>query len=142
MTTIADIQLIEIPKIHDTRGNLSVIESDTIPFEFKRVYYLYDVPSGSERGGHSHNEQQEFLIALSGSFEVVLVDGQNKKTVVLNKPNFGLLIPTGIWRELQNFSSSSVCLVLASDVFDEEDYIRDYDEFVLFKNRVPYSKMG
>jgi len=129
MTTISEIKLIEIPKIQDTRGNLSVIEGNTIPFELKRVYYLYDVPSDSERGGHSHKEQQELLIALSGSFEVVLKDGNSEITVTLNKPNFGLLIPTGIWRELQNFSSGSVCLVLASDVFDEDDYIRDYNEF-------------
>lgn len=136
MTTINDIQLIEIPKIHDTRGNLSVIEGDAIPFPLKRVYYLYDVPSGSERGGHSHIVQQEFLVALSGSFEVVLKDGNSVKTVTLNKPNFGLFIGKGIWRELQNFSSGSVCLVLASDVFEEADYIRDYGEFVLFKNGI------
>jgi dTDP-4-dehydrorhamnose 3,5-epimerase-like enzyme len=136
MTTINDVRLIEVPKIHDTRGNLSVIEGSTTPFEIKRVYYLYDVPSGSERGGHSHIEQQEFLIALSGSFDVILDDGNSKKTVTLNMPNFGLLIPTGIWRELQNFSSGSVCLVLASAVFDEADYIRDFDHFKLFKNRI------
>jgi dTDP-4-dehydrorhamnose 3,5-epimerase-like enzyme len=136
MTTIDDVQLIEVPKIHDTRGNLSVIEGETIPFSLKRVYYLYDVPSGSERGGHSHIEQQEFLIALSGSFDVVLRDGNAEKTVTLNKPNFGLLISTGIWRELQNFSSGSVCLVLASEVFDEADYIRDFDHFKLFKNGI------
>jgi dTDP-4-dehydrorhamnose 3,5-epimerase-like enzyme len=136
MTTIDDVRLIEVPKIHDTRGNLSVIEGSTIPYEIKRVYYLYDVPSGSERGGHSHIEQHEFLIALSGSFDVILDDGNSKKTVTLNKPNFGLLIPPGIWRELQNFSSGSVCLVLASAVFDEADYIRDFDDFKLFKNRI------
>lgn len=135
-TTINDIKIIEIPKIHDTRGNLSVIEGATIPFEIKRVYYLYDVPSGSERGGHSHIEQLELLVALSGSFEVVLKDGLNEKIVTLNKPNLGLLIPTGIWRELQNFSSGSVCLVVASDVFSESDYIRDFQEFKLLKNRV------
>ena len=135
-TTISDIKIIEIPKIQDTRGNLSVIEGAVIPFEIKRVYYLYDVPSGSERGGHSHIEQQEFLIALSGSFEVVLKDGLNEKIITLNKPNFGLLIPKGIWRELQNFSSGSVCLVVASDVFSESDYIRDYEAFKLLKNRV------
>lgn len=129
MTTINDVRLIEIPKIHDTRGNLSVIEGNTIPFLSKRVYYLYDVPGGSERGGHSHKEQQELLIALSGSFEVVLKDGISETTVTLNKPNFGLLIGKGIWRELQNFSSGVVCLVLASGVFDEDDYIRDYNEF-------------
>lgn len=137
MTTINDIQLIEIPKIHDVRGNLSVIEGDTVPFEMKRVYYLYDVPSGSERGGHSHKNLQQFLVACSGSFDVVLKDGNSETTITLNKPNFGLLIPKGIWRELQNFSSGSVCLVLASAVFDEEDYIREYDEFVLFKNGIP-----
>jgi dTDP-4-dehydrorhamnose 3,5-epimerase-like enzyme len=133
MTTIEDVQLNEIPKIHDLRGNLSVIEGDTIPFILKRVYYLYDVPSGSERGGHSHIMQQEFLIALSGSFDVVLKDGHSEKVITLNKPNFGLLIPIGIWRELQNFSSGSVCLVLASDVFDENDYIREFENFILSK---------
>lgn len=121
---------IKIPKIEDQRGNLSVIENNVIPFKFKRVYYLYDVPTGVERGGHSHIEQVEFLIALSGSFDVVLHDGSNQKTVTLNKPFEGLLIPTGIWRELNNFSSGSICLVLASEVFSEEDYIRDFDTFL------------
>jgi len=130
-----DIEIIDIPKITDTRGNLSVIENDVVPFEVKRVYYLYDIPSGAERGGHSHKELFEFLIALSGSFDVVLKDGTEQKKITLNKPNQGLLIKPGIWRELENFSSGSVCLVVASDVFKEEDYIRDYDEFVLFKNR-------
>jgi dTDP-4-dehydrorhamnose 3,5-epimerase-like enzyme len=134
MTNINDAKIIEIPKVHDTRGNLSVIENEVIPFEMKRVYYLYDVPSGSRRGGHSHKDQQEFLVALSGSFDVVLHDGQNQKKVTLNKPNHGLLIPSGLWRELENFSSGSVCLVIASDVFLEADYIRDYKEFLLSKN--------
>lgn len=134
MTKITDIQILTIPKIHDTRGNLSVIEGDVIPFAMKRVYYLYDVPSGAERGGHSHKVQQEFLVALSGSFDVILTDGQSKKTVTLNKPNEGLLIPNGIWRELENFSSGSVCLVIASDVFEEADYIRDYQDFLLSKH--------
>lgn len=134
MTTINDIRLIEIPKICDSRGNLSVIEGDTIPFVSKRVYYLYDVPSGGERGGHAHKEQLELLIAVSGSFDVVLNDGSSEKTITLNKPNIGLLIPIGIWRELENFSSGSVCLVLASDEFDEEDYIRDFDIFKSFKH--------
>ncbi|SHN10336.1 sugar 3,4-ketoisomerase [Flavobacterium xinjiangense] len=134
MTTTTDIRLIEIPKICDSRGNLSVIEGDTIPFVSKRVYYLYDVPSGGERGGHAHKEQLELLIAVSGSFDVVLNDGSIEKIITLNKPNIGLLIPIGIWRELENFSSGSVCLVLASDEFDEEDYIRDYDIFKSFKH--------
>ncbi|MET3026723.1 FdtA/QdtA family cupin domain-containing protein [Flavobacterium sp. UW10123] len=135
MTNISDVQLIEIPKIQDRRGNLSVVEGDTIPFVSKRVYYLYDVPSGSKRGGHAHIEQQELLIALSGSFDVVLKDGKNIKTITLNKPNVGLLIVSGIWRELKNFSSGSVCLVLSSGEFSEEDYIREYKKFRLFKDR-------
>ena len=128
-TTILDIKIIDIPKIKDVRGNLSVIEKDIIPYSIKRVYYLYDVPSDAYRGGHAHKEQVEFLIALSGSFDVILNDGKESKTVTLNKPDKGLLIPVGIWRELENFSSGSVCLVLASDVFDEEDYIRDFEVF-------------
>lgn len=129
------INLINIPTITDPRGNLAVVEKDTIPFQIQRVYYLFDVPSDAYRGGHAHKEQYEFLIALSGSFEVVLDDGVEKEKVLLNKPNKGLLIPTMMWRELENFSSGAVCLVLASDVFDEEDYIRDYDQFKLSKNR-------
>lgn len=134
MNTIEDVLLIEIPKIHDTRGNLSVIEGETVPFDIKRVYYLYDVPSGAERGGHAHKKLKQFLIALSGSFDIVLKDGTNEKVVTLNKPNLGLLIVPGIWREIKNFSSGSVCLVVASNVFNEEDYIRDLDDFNLFKN--------
>ncbi|WP_055098438.1 sugar 3,4-ketoisomerase [Flavobacterium aquidurense] len=135
MTKNTDVQLIEIPKIQDRRGNLSVIEGTIIPFSSKRVYYLYDIPSGSKRGGHAHKKQQEFLIALSGSFDVILKDGKSTQTVILNRPNLGLLIVDGIWRELCNFSSGAVCLVLASDEFDEEDYIREYKNFKLFKNR-------
>lgn len=135
MTNISDIQLIKIPKIQDRRGNLSVVEGNTIPFVSKRVYYLYDVPSGSKRGGHAHIEQQELLIALSGSFDVVLKDGKSTKIITLNKPNVGLLIVSGIWRELKNFSSGSVCLVLSSGEFSEEDYIREYKKFRLFKDR-------
>ena len=122
----------KIPVIRDVRGNLAVVEKDTIPFEIKRVYYLYDVPTDAYRGGHAHKEQKEFLIALSGSFDVLLDDGSSKKRVMLSKPNQGLLIPAGIWRELENFSSGSVCLVLASDIFDEADYIRDYDAFTAY----------
>ena len=130
-----NIELISIPKIEDHRGNLSVIEHDVVPFEMKRVYYLYDVPSGAERGGHAHIEQKEFLIALSGSFDVLLNDGTQKKTITLNKPFEGLLINEGIWRELNNFSSGSVCLVIASAVFDEKDYIREFDDFMKYKNK-------
>ena len=128
------IEIIDIPKIEDRRGNLSVIEKDCIPFDIKRVYYLYDVPSDAYRGGHAHKEQFELLIALSGSFNVVLDNGKNKQTITLNKPNKGLLIPTGVWRELEDFSAGSVCLVLASDEFLESDYIRDYNDFKSFKN--------
>jgi dTDP-4-dehydrorhamnose 3,5-epimerase-like enzyme len=129
-TTVIGVQLLKIPVVEDTRGNLAFIQKDVAPFEFKRVYYLFDVPSSAYRGGHSHIVQQELLIALSGSFEVVVQDGLVKKSFVLNKPNVGLLIPTAIWRELQNFSSGAVCLVLASDVFEEADYIRDFDAFL------------
>ena len=129
-TTLNEIQLIKIPVVEDLRGNLGFIQNGFLPFDFKRVYYLFDVPSTAFRGGHSHINQQEILIALSGSFEVVLNDGNEKKSFLLNKPNVGLLITTGIWRELQNLSSGSVCLVVAQDVFDEEDYIRDFDEFL------------
>ena len=127
-------EIIDIPKITDTRGNLSVIENNVVPFDIKRVYYLYDVPSGAERGGHSHKELFEFLIPLSGSFDVILKDGESERKVTLNRPNQGLLIKSGIWRELENFSSGSVCLVIASDVYKEDDYIRNYDEFLLFKS--------
>lgn len=124
------IQIIDLPKIIDPRGNLSVIEGNTLPFPIKRVYFLYDVPSGAERGGHAHVDQKEFLIATSGSFDVILNDGFSIEKVTLNKPNQGLLIPEGVWRELQNFCSGAVCLVIASDVYDEADYIRDYNDFL------------
>lgn len=130
---VKNIQLIALPKIEDRRGNLSVIESDTIPFAIRRVYYVYDIPSGAERGGHSHIELQEFLVALSGSFDVVLNDGTAKTIVTLNKPNVGLLVKSGVWRELSNFSSGAVCLVVASEVYVEEDYIRDFDQFLRSK---------
>jgi hypothetical protein len=130
MGALEKIQLLKIPVVEDVRGNLGFIQNDVLPFEFKRVYYLFDVPSTAFRGGHSHINQDEVLIALSGSFEVILNDGYKKKTFLLNKPNIGLHLPTGIWRELGNFSSGAICLVLASDVFIEEDYIRDFDVFM------------
>lgn len=130
---LKDIKIIELPVVEDTRGNLAFIQDDVLPFPFKRVYYLFDVPSTAHRGGHSHIEQNEILIALSGSFEVTLNDGLESKSYFLNKPNIGLHIVPGIWRELGNFSSGAVCLVIASDVFLEEDYIREYDEFLQSK---------
>lgn len=129
-TRIMKAKIINVPKIEDPRGNLSVIEKEVVPFKIKRVYYLYDVPAGAERGGHAHKKLQQFLVALAGSFDVVLNDGKNKQTITLNKPFEGLLITNGIWRELKNFSSGAVCLVVASDVFEEEDYIRDFEEFL------------
>jgi dTDP-4-dehydrorhamnose 3,5-epimerase-like enzyme len=134
-STLKDYKIIDIPKIvaDDGRGNLSVIEKDLIPYEIKRVYYLYDVPSDSIRGGHAHKELQQLLIALSGSFDVVLNDGINKEIISLNRPYTGLYIPSGLWRELENFSSGGVCLSLVSDVFKEEDYIREYSDFLSFK---------
>ncbi len=134
-TTVEDCQLIDIPKVHDERGSLAVIEKKCIPFEIKRVYYLYDVPSDAFRGGHAHKKLQQLIIPLSGSFEILLNDGTNAKKITLNKPNKGLLIVPGIWREIDNFSSGSVCLVLASDIYLETDYIRDFDALVLFKSR-------
>ncbi|MFL1011272.1 sugar 3,4-ketoisomerase [Flavisericum labens] len=127
-------KLIQIPKVEDRRGNLSVIENDTIPFDIKRVYYLYDVPAGAERGGHAHKKLQQFLVALSGSFDVYLHDGERKSVITLNKPYEGLQIPKGVWREIKNFSSGAVCLVLASEVFDESDYIRDFDDYLKYKD--------
>ena len=125
--------IINIPKIENSLGNIAVIEKNVIPFEVKRVYYLYDIPSSAVRGGHSHKKLQQFLIAVSGSFDVILKDGKTQKTVTLNKPDKGLLIENNTWRELENFSSGAVCLVLASEEFSEEDYIRDYDEFLKSK---------
>ena len=136
MSSLIDkVQLVDIPKISapNGSGNLSVIEKDIVPFEIKRVYYLYDVPSDSKRGGHAHLELKQFLVALSGSFDVHLDDGKNKKKITLNKPNKGLFIPNGIWRELDNFSSGSVCLSVVSDVYKESDYIRAYEDFKAWK---------
>ena len=129
-----EIKLIEIPKAHDVRGNLAVIEGDSIPFEIKRVYYLYDVPSGAYRGGHAHKKQESLILALSGSFEVIVDDGKTRERIMLNKPNAGLYIPTDIWREIENFSSGAVCLVVASTEYEEAEYVRDYDAFVSSKN--------
>ena len=133
--SIENVEIISIPKIVDEkgRGKLSVIEKSIVPFEIKRVYYLYDVPSDAFRGGHAHKDLYQFMIPLSGSFEVSIDDGINSKKIMLNKPDQGLLIPSGIWREMDNFSAGSVCLVLASEVYDESDYFRDYNSFQDYK---------
>lgn len=123
-------QIIDIPVVHDKRGNLSVIENGkNIPFNIKRVYYLYDVPSGTKRGGHAHKNLEQLVIAASGSFDIILHNGKTKTKFTLNRPNCGLYIPKMTWREIENFSSGAVCLVLASKVYDESDYIRNFKEF-------------
>jgi hypothetical protein len=130
-------QMVDLPKIHDPRGNLTFIESGAhVPFAIERVYYLYDVPGGSERGGHAHKQLQQFIVAMSGSFDVVLDDGKDKKRVHLNRSYNGLYVCPMIWRELDNFSSGAVCMVLASTKYEESDYLRDYSEFM----RVRWSK--
>lgn len=129
---LMEIQIIDIPKIKNSKGNIGVIELDTIPFDIKRVYYLYDVPSSARRGGHAHKNLQQLLVPLSGSFDVVLKDGTEEVTITLNKPDKGLLINNNIWRELENFSSGAVCMVLASEPYSEDDYIREYKEFLKY----------
>ena len=129
--SIADCRIIDLPIIKDPRGNLTFVESNNqIPFAIERVYYLYDVPGGSERGGHAHKGLSQFIIAMSGSFDVVLDDGKDKKRVHLNRSFQGLYVCPMMWRELDNFSSHSVCMVLASHKYDEADYYRDYGEFM------------
>ena len=134
--TVFDCHILEFDKHHsDRKGNLSVVEnSKGIPFDIKRVYYLYDVPGGESRGGHAHKALYQIIMAVSGSFSVTLDDGRNKQTLVLNRPYQGLLVVPGIWRTLDDFSSGAVCLVLASEMYDESDYIRDYNEFIRYKD--------
>ena len=131
MASLDQCRIIELPKIADPRGNLTFIEGNSqIPFDIKRVYYLYDVPGGAERGGHAHKELSQLIIAMSGSFDVILDDGENKKRVHLNRSYQGLYVCPMIWRELDNFSSGSVCLVLASNLYSEDDYFRDKHDFM------------
>jgi hypothetical protein len=134
-SNIFDCKLISLSKISTPGGNITVInEQVDIPFDLSRVYYLYDVPGGESRGGHGHKELYQLVVAACGSFSVVLDDGRQKVTHHLNRPYEGLLIVPGIWRELENFSSGSICLVLASHRFDEDDYLRNYDDFVMYKH--------
>ncbi len=127
-------RIIELPQITDPRGNLSFVEQDNhIPFEIKRTYWLYDVPGGECRGGHAYKEDQEFIVALSGSFDVVIDDGNEKNTFTLNRSYYGLYVPKGLWREMENFSTNSLALVLSSTDYNANDYIRDYDVFLNLK---------
>ena len=135
--SVCDCRIIELPKISDPRGNLSFIEGGKhIPFDIQRVYYLYDVPGGSDRGSHAHRKQHEFIVAMSGSFDVLLDDGAEKKRFHLNRSYYGLHVYPMMWRYLDNFSSGAVCMVLASACFDETDYIRDYALFASLTKRV------
>lgn len=131
MSVLSNCHIIDLPKIHDVRGNLTFIEGNRhAPFDIQRVYYLYDVPGGATRGGHAHKNLQQIIIAMSGSFDVILDDGRERKRFHLNRPYCGLYVCPMIWRELDNFSSGSVCLVLASSNFDEDDYYRDYNDYL------------
>ena len=133
--TVFDCSVIDVSKIHNEAGNITVVENDgNIPFSIKRIYYLYDVPGGEKRGGHAHYELEQFIIAASGSFDVIIDDGKNRKRVSLNRPNLALHIVPGLWRELDNFSSGSICMVLASSKYSESDYVRDYVTFLKIKN--------
>ena len=135
-TTVNDCKVIDLRKISDPRGNLTPIEGGgDIPFDIKRVYYLYDVPSGESRGGHAHKELRQLIIAANGSFTITLDDGENKKAITLNRPYQGLLIVPGIWRDLDDFSSGAVLMCLASEHYIESDYIREYDDFLKYKKQ-------
>jgi hypothetical protein len=134
-STIHNCSVIQLNKIENPAGNITIIENGThLPFDTKRIYYLYDVPGGAERGGHAHKVLRQLIVAASGSFDVILDDGKNKKIINLNRSYFGLMIVPGIWREIVNFSSGAICLVLASHKYDERDYIRDYSEFKNYKD--------
>lgn len=131
---VEDVRIIELPKFTDPRGNLSFVEQlNHIPFEIKRTYWIYDVPGGEARGGHSFRQNQEFIVALSGAFDVVVDDGENRKKFTLNRSYYGLYVPVGLWREMENFSTNSLALEFGSIHYDVNDYIRDYDEFLKLK---------
>lgn len=135
--TVFDCSLIELPKIQNRAGNITPIHNNVeIPFNVKRIFYLYDIPGGESRGAHAHKECHQFLVAASGSFEVLLDDGKTKRLVQLNRPNWGLHIPPGIWASEINFSSGSICLVLASQYYNESDYLRSYEQYLKFTNEI------
>lgn len=135
MTTAEDVRIIELPKFADPRGNLSFVEQlNHIPFEIKRTYWIYDVPGGEARGGHAFRKNEEFIVALSGAFEVIVDDGRQKMTFQLNRSYYGLYVPAGLWREMNNFSTNSLALEFGSIHYDEKDYVRSYDEFLKLKS--------
>lgn len=132
--SIFDCNIIHLPKIHSRQGNITPVQNNVnIPFEVKRIYYLYDIPGGESRGAHGHKELESIIIAVSGSFDITIDDGFNKKTVQLNRPYLGLNLKPGMWRDISNFSSGAICLVLASEKFDKNDYLRNYNDFLKFK---------
>ncbi|HPF03096.1 MAG TPA: FdtA/QdtA family cupin domain-containing protein [Bacteroidales bacterium] len=140
MRLVSDIHncnVIELPRVHNRAGNITVFQNESSqPFNVRRVYYLYDVPGGAQRGGHAHKNIYQLIIAAGGSFDVILDDGINRKIVPLNRPYYGLMVVPGIWRELVNFSSGAVCMVLASEKYNPDDYIRDYDDFLSFRKEI------
>ena len=134
-SSVYDCVMLPLNKIHNRAGNITIVEGNVnVPFDVKRIYDLYDIPGGEDRGGHAHKELRQLIVAASGSFNILLDDGKNKKIVTLNRPDYGLMIVPGIWRELMEFSSGSVCLVLASQGYEEEDYIRDYQDFKEYRS--------
>jgi hypothetical protein len=131
---VYDCVILPLSKIHNRAGNITIVEGqENIPFDVRRIYYLYDIPGGEDRGGHAHKELHQLIVAASGSFNVLLDDGQNKKIITLNRPDYGLMVVPGIWRELFEFSSGAICLVLASQKYDQDDYLRSYEQFVNFR---------
>ena len=133
-SSVYDCVMLPLNKIHNRAGNITIVEgNENVPFDVKRIYYLYDIPGGEDRGGHAHKELRQLIVAASGSFNILLDDGQNKKIVTLNRPDYGLLVVPGIWRDLMDFSSGAICMVLASEVYEEEDYIREYQDFEDYK---------
>jgi len=136
-STVFNCNVLTLPKIHNRAGNITALNNSVdIPFDVNRVYYLYDVPGGESRGGHAHKELQQLIVAVSGSFDITLDDGRNRKTVSLNRPYYGLHVISGVWRDLSNFSSGAICLVLASHKYDANDYIRNYEDFLVYKSKI------